>query len=66
MKHQHHETVRLDAAIAAGPSRFRRLPERIRPQDTFISVPATAATQGQDGYDPDQWLVRMVWCGSLL
>jgi hypothetical protein len=64
MTHQQREGADRSPAIAAGRARFRRLPERIRPEDTFVVVPVAPAP-ARDAYDHDAWLVRNVWCGSL-
>jgi hypothetical protein len=66
MTHRHNGSAELDAAIAAGHDRFRKLPDRIAPADTFVSVPVTVHRPGRDGYHPDEWLTRNVSCGSLL
>jgi hypothetical protein len=60
------QTIDVDAAVATGRARFRRLPERVRPEDTYISVPATAPAPGRDTYDHDEWLTRNAWCGGLI
>ncbi|GJF35119.1 hypothetical protein KNE206_78190 [Kitasatospora sp. NE20-6] len=46
--------------------RFSKLPERIRPESTFVSVPTAAAAPERDGFSHDEWLARNVWCGSLI
>jgi hypothetical protein len=38
--------------------RFGTLPERIRPQDTVETRPATLPDPARDRYDPDEWMVR--------
>jgi hypothetical protein len=60
------ENTELSHAIEAGRARFRTLPERIRSEDTFVSVPVTVPLPARDAFDNDVWLVRNVWCGSLL
>ncbi|WP_033216236.1 hypothetical protein [Kitasatospora phosalacinea] len=50
----------------AGPDRYRRLPERILSEDTFIAVPVRPADPGRDAFSHDEWLARNVWCGTLL
>ncbi|MFF7970334.1 hypothetical protein [Streptomyces sp. NPDC007905] len=43
---------------APRPSRFSHLPERIRPQDTVETRPATLPDPARDRYSADEWLVR--------
>ena len=38
--------------------RFGTLPERIRPEDTIETRPATLPDPARDRYDPDEWMVR--------
>ncbi|GAB1338976.1 hypothetical protein ACE1SV_55660 [Streptomyces sp. E-15] len=40
---------------------FGRLPERIRPQDTVETNPATRPDPARDTYHADEWLIR--YCG---
>ncbi|WP_225830156.1 hypothetical protein [Streptomyces sp. NK08204] len=42
-------------------ARFGTLPERIHPQDTVETRPATLPDPARDTYDADEWLVR--YCG---
>ncbi|WTI18430.1 hypothetical protein OIB37_31300 [Streptomyces sp. NBC_00820] len=42
-------------------ARFGVLPERIRPQDTVETSPATLPDPARDRYHADEWLVR--YCG---
>ncbi|GHE08506.1 hypothetical protein [Streptomyces alanosinicus] len=39
-------------------TRFGSLPERIRPEDTVETRPATVPDPARDIYNPDEWLVR--------
>ncbi|MEV6832963.1 hypothetical protein AB0N17_00245 [Streptomyces sp. NPDC051133] len=48
-------------AAAARRSRFGTLPERIRPEDTVETRPATTPDPARDTYNPDEWLIR--YCG---
>ncbi|MGW3209342.1 hypothetical protein [Streptomyces sp. NPDC001135] len=41
--------------------RFGSLPERIRPEDTTETQPATVPDPARDTYNPDEWLIR--YCG---
>ncbi|MEU8030943.1 hypothetical protein [Streptomyces sp. NPDC049099] len=41
--------------------RFGTLPERIRPQDTVETKPATLPDPARDAYNADEWLIR--YCG---
>ncbi|MEY9968897.1 hypothetical protein ABIA33_006984 [Streptacidiphilus sp. MAP12-16] len=66
MTRRHRDNGEVDLAVAAGRARFRKLPERIRPEDTFISTPIAVPRPARDAYDSDVWLVRNVWCGSVL
>ena len=66
MTRRHSDTAEPRAAVETRRDRFRNLPERIRTENTFISVPVTVPSLGRDGYHPDEWLARNVWCGSLL
>ncbi|RKE23602.1 hypothetical protein [Streptomyces sp. TLI_171] len=50
----------------ARPGRYRRLPERTRPEDTFIAVPVRPADPERGAFSHDEWLARNVWCGTLL
>nr|WP_233273835.1 hypothetical protein [Streptomyces broussonetiae] len=50
-----------DTADAARRARFGTLPERIRPQDTVETRPATVPDPARDTYNPDEWLIR--YCG---
>jgi hypothetical protein len=52
-----------DAADAAvlRRDRFGSLPERIHPQDTVETRPATVPDPARDSYHPDEWLIR--YCG---
>lgn len=50
----------VDAA-ARRRDRFGALPERIRPQDTVETKPATVPDPARDTYNPDEWLIR--YCG---
>ncbi|WP_317446534.1 hypothetical protein [Streptomyces collinus] len=45
----------------SSPGRFSRLPERIRPEDTVETKPATVPDPARDTYNPDEWLIR--YCG---
>ncbi|MGW2955730.1 hypothetical protein [Streptomyces eurythermus] len=60
-----HDTPRdaVDAADAADARRqsFGRLPERIRPEDTVETKPATRPDPARDTYHADEWLIR--YCG---
>lgn len=47
-----------DAAEVARQARFGKLPERIRPEDTVVEVPAEAPDPTRDTYDPNEWLTR--------
>ncbi|MEU6591127.1 hypothetical protein ABZ923_18240 [Streptomyces sp. NPDC046881] len=49
-----------DAAVLRR-DRFGSLPERIRPEDTVETRPATAPDPARDTYNPDEWLIR--YCG---
>ncbi|MFC9930346.1 hypothetical protein [Streptomyces sp. NPDC127190] len=42
-------------------SRFGTLPERIRPEDTVETRPATLPDPARNTYHPDEWLIR--YCG---
>ncbi|MEU9986465.1 hypothetical protein ACFZCP_17800 [Streptomyces sp. NPDC007971] len=55
-----HETPRQAAEVTgtARPGRFSRLPERIRPEDTVETRPATLPDPARDRYSADEWLVR--------
>ncbi|MEV5387245.1 hypothetical protein [Streptomyces sp. NPDC052721] len=48
-------------AVARRRDRFGTLPERIRPQDTVETKPATVPDPARDTYNPDEWLIR--YCG---
>ncbi|GGZ16802.1 hypothetical protein ACWDE9_24445 [Streptomyces olivaceoviridis] len=48
-------------AEARRRDRFGALPERIRPQDTVETKPATVPDPARDTYNPDEWLIR--YCG---
>jgi hypothetical protein len=50
-----------DPAEVERRARFGRLPERIRPEDTFQELPATAPDPAKDTYNADEWLTRNVW-----
>ncbi|GAA1263747.1 hypothetical protein GCM10009665_61580 [Kitasatospora nipponensis] len=54
------------ATVEAGRSRFGELPERIRPEDTFVSVPTATVSPERDTFSHEEWLARNVWCGTLL
>ncbi|MEU9478075.1 hypothetical protein [Streptomyces sp. NPDC048191] len=41
--------------------RFGSLPERIRPEDTVETKPASVPDPARDTYNPDEWLIR--YCG---
>ncbi|MFD9094791.1 hypothetical protein [Streptomyces collinus] len=59
---QPRQTPPEDAGTAdPGPGRFSRLPERIRPEDTVETKPATVPDPARDTYNPDEWLIR--YCG---
>ncbi|MER5547911.1 hypothetical protein ACWDBD_43470 [Streptomyces sp. NPDC001118] len=45
-------------AAALRRTRFGSLPERIRPEDTVETKPATVPDPARDTYNPDEWLVR--------
>ncbi|WP_328914899.1 MULTISPECIES: hypothetical protein [unclassified Streptomyces] len=47
-----------DAAEVARQARFGTLPERIRPEDTVVEVPAEVPDPTRDTYDPNEWLTR--------
>ncbi|MFF4968218.1 hypothetical protein ACWDO6_26625 [Streptomyces sp. NPDC003674] len=47
-----------DTAATARRARFGALPERVRPEDTVETRPATPRDPARDAYDPDEWLVR--------
>ncbi|MFG2120109.1 hypothetical protein [Streptomyces sp. NPDC048710] len=49
------------AEATENPGRFSRLPERIRPQDTVETRPATLPDPARDTYNADEWLIR--YCG---
>ncbi|MFS4096648.1 hypothetical protein [Streptomyces sp. AF1A] len=49
------------AAAALRRARFGTLPERIRPEDTVETNPATVPDPARDTYNPDEWLIR--YCG---
>ncbi|ANP50855.1 hypothetical protein J2Z21_005234 [Streptomyces griseochromogenes] len=55
-----HETPQQAAEGTGSPSpnRFSRLPERIRPEDTVETKPATLPDPARDQYNADEWLVR--------
>jgi hypothetical protein len=40
--------------------RFGRLPERIRPEDTFQELQAAPHDPARDDYNDDEWLIRNV------
>ncbi|MEU1506257.1 hypothetical protein [Kitasatospora sp. NPDC005748] len=63
MKSREHGT---DDAAEAGRARFRTLPERIRPEQTSTSLPASPAGPARGSFSQDDWLARNVWCGTLL
>ncbi|MEW2622386.1 hypothetical protein [Streptomyces sp. NPDC048106] len=48
-------------AAALRRDRFGTLPERIRPEDTVETKPATLPDPARDRYHADEWLVR--YCG---
>ncbi|TWV31503.1 hypothetical protein FRZ03_35115 [Streptomyces misionensis] len=48
-------------AAALRRDRFGTLPERIRPEDTVETRPATLPDPARDRYHADEWLVR--YCG---
>ncbi|BCM71042.1 hypothetical protein EASAB2608_06376 [Streptomyces sp. EAS-AB2608] len=50
-----------DAAAVLRRDRFGTLPERIRPQDTVETRPATRPDPARDTYNADEWLIR--YCG---
>ncbi|MGW3241385.1 hypothetical protein [Streptomyces sp. NPDC001070] len=50
----------LDEAAQARRARFGKLPERIRPEDTFAGAPATTPDPARDTFNPDEWLIRNV------
>lgn len=50
-----------DEAGAGRQRRYGRLPERIRPQDTVETKPATLPDPARDTYHADEWLIR--YCG---
>jgi hypothetical protein len=54
------DTPRQATEEAAAPehNRFSRLPERIRPEDTVETKPATLPDPARDTYNADEWLVR--------
>ncbi|GHI03280.1 hypothetical protein AQI88_01265 [Streptomyces cellostaticus] len=60
---QLHQTPRQSAEGDGTPTphRFSRLPERIRPQDTVETKPATLPDPARDAYNADEWLIR--YCG---
>ncbi|MFE3634582.1 hypothetical protein [Streptomyces cellostaticus] len=47
-----------DAAATARRARFGTLPDRVRPEDTVETRPATPRDPARDAYNPDEWLVR--------
>ncbi|MFJ9815052.1 hypothetical protein ACIRU3_07225 [Streptomyces sp. NPDC101151] len=47
-----------EGAGTASRSRFSRLPERIRLEDTVETKPATLPDPARDRYSADEWLVR--------
>ncbi|MGW0769056.1 hypothetical protein [Streptomyces sp. NPDC002676] len=57
---QHRETVEgaTTGDAARRRARFGALPERIRPQDTVETRPATLPDPARDAYNADEWLVR--------
>ncbi|MFH8337137.1 hypothetical protein [Streptomyces sp. AM6-12] len=48
-------------AVARRRDRFGTLPERIHPEDTVETSPATLPDPARDRYHADEWLVR--YCG---
>ncbi|GGS83046.1 MULTISPECIES: hypothetical protein [Streptomyces] len=48
-------------AAALRRDRFGALPERIRPEETVETRPATVPDPARDTYNPDEWLIR--YCG---
>ncbi|MET9476709.1 hypothetical protein ACFYWN_33790 [Streptomyces sp. NPDC002917] len=52
------EKVPSDAEVARH-SRFGKLPERIRLEDTTEGHAATVLDPARDAYNYDEWLVRM-------
>ena len=56
-----HETPQPAAESAGTSGRYRRLPERIRPEDTVETKPATLPDPARDTYNADEWLIR--YCG---
>ncbi|MFJ4948166.1 hypothetical protein [Streptomyces sp. NPDC088760] len=48
-------------AAALRRDRFGSLPERIRPEDTVETRPATVPDPARDTFNPDEWLIR--YCG---
>ncbi|MFF9087715.1 hypothetical protein ACF1BE_15070 [Streptomyces sp. NPDC014991] len=60
-----HRTEPQDAATADPAAlrrdRFGALPERIRPEETVETKPATTPDPARDTYNPDEWLIR--YCG---
>ncbi|MEU0335445.1 hypothetical protein [Streptomyces sp. NPDC006193] len=64
MTHRAHSRTAPEDTAEADASRrdrFGTLPERIRPQDTVETKPATAPDPARDTYNPDEWLIR--YCG---
>ncbi|MEW2131918.1 hypothetical protein [Streptomyces sp. NPDC005435] len=56
-----HDTTSAEAEAERRHDRFGALPERIRPEDTVETRPATAPDPARDRYHADEWLVR--YCG---
>ncbi|MFE9448140.1 hypothetical protein [Streptomyces sp. NPDC006739] len=57
MTHPEHRTPDTEQA-ALRRERFGTLPERIRPQDTVETSPATLPDPARNTYNADEWLVR--------
>ncbi|MCS0599735.1 hypothetical protein NX794_00535 [Streptomyces sp. LP11] len=56
-EHRHTSQDTTDAATLRR-DRFGTLPERIRPEDTTETRPATLPDPARDRYHADEWLVR--------
>lgn len=57
---RHDEAAPQDEAAQSRRARFGKLPDRIRPEDTFVETPATPPAPDRDTFNPDEWLIRNV------
>ncbi|POX50152.1 hypothetical protein C3489_23190 [Streptomyces sp. Ru71] len=55
------EAAPAAAEAASRRARFGTLPERVRPEQTVETKPATAPDPARDRYDVHEWLIR--YCG---